>query len=463
MAAQLPGNPGTRLLARGHNRCSTRRVNSVDLSAAARDNRGYALCHLRDARCARNPPLLGDAPVIGDMTPVLWLCGPPGVGKTSVAWQIFSELAQGGVRVGYADIDQLGMCYPEPLADQGRHRMKAANLSALITNFRAAGARCVVVSGVVDPVVGVHAELLPGTALTICRLRAGQDEITRRLIRRHGPREVMPEALQEALAEADALDASDFADVCVDTGAGPAAEVAGLVRDSCREWAGFNPAVREPRAEAARCPAASAEDAVRSSRDAASADGHILLLCGVTGVGKSTIGFELYLRDLRADLTAAYIDLGQIGFLSPAPDGDPGNHRVRARNLASIWRAYHAAGASRLIAVGPVENEAAFRAYAEVLPAQTFTLCRLHAGPAELLERVISRGAGGSWPQPGDPLIGQPAAHLRQIAVQAAADAEALEHAPIRAVRIDTVGRTVAEAADLIVTATGWPSPAVWA
>jgi hypothetical protein len=46
---------------------------------------------------------------------------------------------------------------------------------------------------------------------------------------------------------------------------------------------------------------------------------------------------------LHARLTAGYIDLDQIGFLQPASDGDPGSHRLKARNLAAIWQTYHAA------------------------------------------------------------------------------------------------------------------------
>ena len=75
------------------------------------------------------------------------------------------------------------------------------------------------------------------------------------------------------------------------------------------------------------------------------AGGRVLLLCGPAGVGKSTIGFQLYLQCLQAGLTAGYIDLDQIGFLTPPADGDPGNHRLKAANLAAIWRTYHAAGA----------------------------------------------------------------------------------------------------------------------
>ncbi len=81
----------------------------------------------------------------------MWLCGPSGVGKTTVAWQIYSVLRQSGVLVGFVDIDQLGICAPEQPDDPGRHRMKAQNLNRVIGNFATAGAQCVVVSWVVDP------------------------------------------------------------------------------------------------------------------------------------------------------------------------------------------------------------------------------------------------------------------------------------------------------------------------
>jgi hypothetical protein len=263
----------------------------------------------------------------------------------------------------------------------------------------------------------------------------------------------LEELLQAVRDEAARMDASSFADACVDTGGVPAAQVAELVRSSCRDWPGFNETAQRPRAAAPR-PDASASGESTTSRAAGGAGGSILLICGPAGVGKSTIGFQLYLKYLQAGRTAGYIDLDQIGFLSPAADDDPGHHRLKARNLAAIWRNYHAAGATHLIATGPVENEAALRAYVEALPAATVTLCRLHAGRAELTRRIMSRGEGGSWPQPGDPLRGQPAGYLAGVADQAVAAAEALERAEVGAIRIDTDGRTVAEAADLIAAAT---------
>jgi hypothetical protein len=171
----------------------------------------------------------------------------------------------------------------------------------------------------------------------------------------------------------------------------------------------------------------------------------------------STIGFQLYLRWLRAGLTAGYIDLDQIGFLTPHPDSDPRNHRLKARNLAGMRRTYHAAGARHLVMTGPVENQAVLHTYLTALPSAALTTCRLHAAPAELRRRILTRAEGGSWPQPGDPLRGQTARYLSRVAAQAAADSLALDHTPHDVLRIDADGHPAGEAADLTAAAAGWP------
>ena len=380
--------------------------------------------------------------------PVLWLCGPAGVGKSTVAWQLYKELSQAGVHVAFADADQLCMCYPPQAGDPDRERLKATNLAAMIPHYQAAGARCVVLAGVLDPVLGLRRELLPDADVTVVRLRADREELVRRFAERAEKRADLDQLLRDVRDQADRMDVSDFADLCVETTGVPASGVAGLVRNSCPGWPGFGETISEQ--------AASPREIAHP--EASRADGRVLLICGPTGVGKSTIAFRVYMQSLNAGFTAGYVDLDQIGFVSPPRQEDPGIHRLKARNLAAMCENYRAAGATHLIACGPIENNEALRTYIDALPAASITLCRLHAGPEELTRRVISRGSGGSWPQPGDPLLRQSAEYLRAVARQAISADATFEREHLGTVRIDTNGHTPDESASLIAAATGWPN-----
>ncbi len=298
---------------------------------------------------------------------MLWVCGPAGVGKSTASWQLYTELAQAGVQVAFADSDQLCMCYPAPPGDPGRQHVKALNVSSMISGFRSAGARCVIVNGVLDA-AGLDTGLLPGAEVTICRLRAAADVVERRLLARDGPPDGMAGLGPEIRDEIRRLDDSRFADACVDTTDVPAGDVAGLVRAACPDWPGFTGDLPDA--------------AGRSSlRPGLPAGGQVALITGPTGVGKSTIGFRLYQRCLQAGLTAGYVDLGQIGFVRPADAGDPGHQRLKARNLAAIWRNYRAAGATHLVATGAIDSQADSGRYAGQLagPASRSSACGLEA------------------------------------------------------------------------------------
>jgi adenylylsulfate kinase-like enzyme len=43
------------------------------------------------------------------MIPILWLSGPPGVGTTAVAWEIYRRLQRDDADPAYVDVDQLGI------------------------------------------------------------------------------------------------------------------------------------------------------------------------------------------------------------------------------------------------------------------------------------------------------------------------------------------------------------------
>jgi DNA polymerase III delta prime subunit len=386
--------------------------------------------------------------------PVLWLYGPAGVGKTTAAWRLFTQLARDGTPTGYVDIDQLGMCYappgpdqwaPEPVSDPGRYRMKDRNLDAVVANFRAAGARCAVVSGVVDAIRGVDAGSVAHAALTPCRLRCEPAE----LLRRRASRGRLGDEGDEELRYAEALDRNHRTDVCIDTTGRTVTEVLDLVRERTPGW----PRIGIP---------AQAEGGgtAKPYRTPASSPGDILWLSGPTAVGKSTVGWHIYERVRRSGCHSAFVDLEQIGFHRPVPTADPGNHRLKAANLGALWTTFHARGARHLVVVGPVDCADTVRTYAAALPAATVTLCRLHAGREQLTERVMLRGKGlSSWEIPGDELKGQSAAVLDRVADQAAAEAEALEAAGIGDLRIDTDGRPAPDIAQEILVLTGWPSP----
>jgi hypothetical protein len=169
-------------------------------------------------------------------------------------------------------------------------------------------------------------------------------------------------------------------------------------------------------------------------------------------VGTSTVGFQVYLRILAGGGTAAYLDLDQLGF-GPGPA-----HRLKAANAAALVRAYRAAGAQAVVMVGPVDDATTVALYTGALRDADVTVYRLHAGRDELARRILRRGEGrGSWPQPGDPLRGRPAAELLGVADRAARHAEALDRAGAGH-RVDTDGRAPDEVTDLIVRRLRWLS-----
>jgi hypothetical protein len=235
------------------------------------------------------------------------------------------------------------------------------------------------------------------------------------------------------------LDANAVGDVCVDTTDMSIPEVVQKVRERTSSW---------PALPGSSLQSIPVEHAAQIQMPTG---GQVLWLCGATGVGKSTVGFTIYQRTLHAGMAAAFIDLDQIGFCGVAPS----NHGLRARILAATWQNYFAAGARRLIMVGPVGDENSAATYAEALPVATIMLHRLHASKRELTKRILLRQQGGSWSQPGDRLKGKSFSTLRRIADRAVADAKVLDHVNVGA-RLDTGGLTVEEAADAIVARTDW-------
>jgi len=357
--------------------------------------------------------------------PVLWLCGPPGVGKTAVGLELYRKLVAADVAAAYVDIDQLGMCFPELPTDPDRHRLKARNLDAVIQCFAAAGAGCVVVSGVVESTAGVITSELGHAELAVVRLRAEAAVVADRYVARSAQREMV----EAVLHEAKELDASVFADACVDTTELGVTEVVQHVREALGEWP----------------PSRKGAPSTTWPRPADAIEGRsVLFLHGPPGVGKSTIGFALYQRVLTTGATAAYVDVDQLRFGPTAPNA----YQVRARALAAMWANFRASGAEVLVVVGTIAHAVAAETYAHALATSTTSWLHLVAQADELRDRILIRGEHGSWAEPGDELLGRPEHELLRIANDAVAQTDAVIASGLR---VDTTGHSVAELVDNIL------------
>lgn len=349
-----------------------------------------------------------------------------------MAWEIYSRVGEQGIECAYVDLDQVGICHAAPLSsDAERYQAKNRNLRALACNFSRAGARGIVVSGVENPLTGGHVNDLPRTAFVVCRLRAEHADLTQRLAARRGS-SVQPE---EALTLADQMDRSNSEDVLVETSGLTSHQVAQQIMEKIGDW---------PRAGTAAPPEA--------TLPVESPDGPILWLCGPTGVGKSTVGFSAYLALVRQGLRVGYVDIDQIGFYNHGGL----DHRLRARNLSSLWKTFRSMGADALVAVGPIQDQAEGTIYEDALLGATFTWCRLHAGREQLTKRIMSRRQGGSWPQPGDPLRGRSTDQLRRVADEATAEAARFEVSGF-GLRVDSDALTAEQTASLVLSRLGWP------
>lgn len=118
--------------------------------------------------------------------PVLFITGPIGSGKSSVASEVSALLKQAGVPHAHVEVDALRWCFPRPADDPFSTRLALRNLAVVWANFWEAGARRLVLADVLED----RAELdryraaIPGAAITIVRLRASFSILQRRVMER---------------------------------------------------------------------------------------------------------------------------------------------------------------------------------------------------------------------------------------------------------------------------------------
>lgn len=167
-----------------------------------------------------------------------------------------------------------------------------------------------------------------------------------------------------------------------------------------------------------------------------------LVLAGRSGVGKTTVSYEVSDRLARLGVAHALIDGDNLDAVVPPTRGSA----LAEANLAAVWRNYAALGHRRAIYVNTVSvlEEGMIR---RALGGDVAIIgVLLTAGDAEIEDRLGRREIGSALD-----------AHLaRSAAAAARLDAAA----PGWVHRVATDGRAVEEVAATVVSLTGWADAA---
>lgn len=161
---------------------------------------------------------------------VIWLCGSTGVGKSAVAWEVFSALRQRSTAANL-DLQQLGLLGGPDAATN--HALQAANVAAVWGCFHAAGATHLVMSGALDTTAqaNLYRDALPATDVTLVRLGAERHALHDRVHARsrgdgprlagdrliHQPPEALEHAATSSWIEQEQLDSASLAELVLDT------------------------------------------------------------------------------------------------------------------------------------------------------------------------------------------------------------------------------------------------------
>lgn len=168
-----------------------------------------------------------------------------------------------------------------------------------------------------------------------------------------------------------------------------------------------------------------------------------VLLSGTVGAGKTTTAHALSDLLSAEDVPHAVVDLDEVRLLRPPPPGDPFQHEVELANLRDLARNYRAAGATRLVVAGVVEEAAEVARYRAALAGARLLLVRLVVDLDLAAVRLRARHAD----EPG-----ALAWHLDRVGELT----QVLDAAPFEDARIDTTGRTPADVAVEVRRLAGW-------
>lgn len=364
---------------------------------------------------------------------VLWLFGPPGVGKSTTAWEALNALSRDGAATAYVDIDQLGMVYPAPDDDPYAERLAGHALAAVAGEYERLGADWLVVSGVLNPdLMPFYVDLMAPYRLSMVRLTVDLEELRARMDARGVDAAGWDDVLEDVHAYEDA--ASETPTV-VASGVSPgevARQVIAAVSDvatGARQAENTRPTRRE--------------------NQGSGRAGEAILIGGTQGVGKSSVAWTAFMTLRDRGLRTGFIDLRQVGFFGH--EGGPVNHELQAATLAALWPVHQAAGASLLLLNGPVDRPDQVTIYSSALGENTLRWHRLTADESALTTRILGRSKSRDAARlAGDTLGDLDAAEAHYVA-QESFEAQQRADAHSDAATLDTSHLSVQGVAELVL------------
>ncbi|WP_330302343.1 MULTISPECIES: AAA family ATPase [unclassified Streptomyces] len=172
----------------------------------------------------------------------------------------------------------------------------------------------------------------------------------------------------------------------------------------------------------------------------------VLLIGGRAGVGKTTVGWEISAQLRAAEVAHAVIEGDCMGYVHPAPEGDPHRAAVTERNLRAVWGNFAELGYRRLIYTNTVS----------VLDQSTGLFERAMGGDVRLVRVLLTATDEITAERLKAREIGS---ELKREMENSARKARLLdERAPADTVRVATDDRAVTDIAREVVAATGWMS-----
>ena len=121
------------------------------------------------------------------MVDAVFINGTVGVGKTSAGEALSALQADTGQSHAFIDVDTVRRLWPSPVDDRFQHELELENLRDLANNYRNAGARQLILAGVIEDRVEIprYATALGVNRLFVCRLTAEASVVDERLVIRH--------------------------------------------------------------------------------------------------------------------------------------------------------------------------------------------------------------------------------------------------------------------------------------